>query len=366
MRVVVKLGTSVLTEGSTHLNHPRMLDLVQQAADLHAEDHEIIIVSSGAVAAGRTLLNYWEKDMSVSMRRTLSAVGQFQLMRAYDRLFDIFNIKIGQFLLTRDDLDDREGYINAQDTLLTLLQHKVIPIINENDAVTTLRSRVGDNDTLSALVANLLEVDLLVILTDQPGVFTSDPRTDSSAELIARIESVDGDLWDAAGGAGSTLGTGGMRTKLQAAQLASRGGVTTIIAAGKEPDVLKRIVAGEAIGTRIESTGTYQEIRKPWLLATICGTITVDDGAAKKLLESTANLLPVGIKKVEGNFKRGEIVAIVQQNGLKIAHGMSNYSSDDLRKISGRASAEIAKRLEAGHYHGNVAVHRNYMVFLKP
>jgi glutamate 5-kinase len=162
------------------------------------------------------------------------------------------------------------------------------------------------------------------------------------------------------------MGTGGMVTKLQAAKLASRGGVPTIIAAGtgQEKNILTRIVAGESIGTRVEATGTYQEVRKPWLLATVCGTIIVDDGAARKLMESTANLLPVGIKKIEGNFKRGEIIAIVQQNGMKIAHGMTNYSSDDLRRISGRSSSEIAKRLETGHYHGNVAVHRNYMVFL--
>jgi glutamate 5-kinase len=341
-----------------------MLDLVQQIADLHNGGHEVVVVSSGAVAAGRTLLGYWEGDISVSMRRTLSAVGQFQLMRAYERLFDIFNIKIGQFLLTRDDLDDREGYINAQDTLLTLLKHHVIPIINENDAVTTLRSRVGDNDTLSALVANLLEVGLLIILTDQAGVYTSDPRANADAQLIPRIESVENEVWNAAGGSGTNLGTGGMITKLQAARLASRGGVPTIIAAGKEPNVLKRIVAGELIGTRIEATGTYQEVRKPWLLASVCGTIVVDDGAARALIDTTANLLPVGIKKIDGVFKRGEIIAIVQQNGMKIAHGMTNYSSDDLRRISGRASSEIAKRLEAGHYHGNVAVHRNYMVFI--
>ena len=362
-RIVLKLGTSVLTKGTEKLNRQRMLELVQQVADLHARDYEVIVVSSGAQTAGREQLDYPDLGKSVPAKQMLSAVGQSHLMRVYQDLFEIFGIIVAQLLLTREDLSHRLRYLNARDTLDTLIEQKIIPIVNENDTIATEEIRVGDNDNLSALVASVVDADLLIILTDQPGIFTDDPRKNPGAALIEDIAQISEDLYDLAGGAGSSMGTGGMVTKIQAAQIASRSGIKTIIASGTENDVINRLVAGEKIGTHIDAVNTRYESRKRWLLTDRTqGAVVVDTGAERVLLKGGASLLPVGIRELRGDFERGATLAVLAPDGREIAHGLSNYSSDDLRKICGLKSHEIIDIL--GYSYGDAALHRNNLVVL--
>jgi glutamate 5-kinase len=363
-RIVVKLGTSVLTNNTRQLNRQRMLEIVQQVAGLYQQGYEMVVVSSGAMAAGRERLGFPDLGRSVPARQMLSAVGQGRLLHLYSQLFDLFEIVVGQVLLTRDDLGNRTRYLNARDTLTTLIERRIIPIINENDTTATHEIKVGDNDNLSAMVASLLEADLLVILTDQPGLFTADPRQDSSARLIPQVAHIDEATWALAGGTATGLGTGGMVTKIQAAQLAGRSGVATIIASGSEPNVLARIISGEGLGTRFEAVNSHLEGRKRWLLAEKPrGTVIVDAGAAKKLLKGGASLLPVGVTDVESNFERGEALAVVAPDGVKIAHGLTNYASGELRKLRGAQSGQIVEIL--GYTYGDAVIHRNNMVLLK-
>jgi glutamate 5-kinase len=362
-RIVVKIGTSTLTGGARQINRQRMLEIVEQIAHLHQAGHEMVVVTSGAMAAGRERLGFPDLGRSVPAKQMLSAVGQGYLMHIYSQLFDIFQIVVGQVLLTRDDLGDRPRYLNIRDTLTTLLEQHIIPVINENDTTATHEIRVGDNDNLSALVANLLEADLLVLLTDQPGLFTADPRTDAAARLIPQVDTIDESVWELAGGAGTSVGTGGMVTKIQAAQLATRGGVPTIIAGGTEPDVLARIAAGESVGTRFLPAATHLESRKRWLISDKPrGKLRVDAGAAQKLLKGGASLLPVGITSVEGSFVRGETLAVLSPEGKKIAHGLTSYNSDDLTQLCGVKSAQITEIL--GYTYGDAVIHRNNLVLL--
>lgn len=362
-RIVVKVGTSVLTAGTPRLSRERMLTLVQQAAALHAAGHEILIVSSGAVAAGRERLGFPTLAPSVPAKQMLSAIGQSQLMQRYADLFDIFGVVVAQVLLTRDDVGHRPRFLNARDTLLTLIDQRVVPIINENDTIATDEIRVGDNDNLSALVAALIEADLLIILTDQPGLFTADPRTHADAQLIAQLDHIDETTFALAGGTTTGLGTGGMVTKLQAAQLAGRGGVTTVIAAGREPNVIARIAAGERVGTRIEATGTALDNRKRWLLVEKTrGRLHVDAGAARKVRHSGASLLPVGITRVEGRFARGMTVAVIAPDGAEIAHGLASYDSEAVERLIGVKSTQIETLL--GYSYGDAVIHRNNMIVL--
>jgi len=266
-RIVIKLGTSVLTAGTPYLNRSRLVDLVRQCAHLRNQGHEIILVSSGAMAAGKEQLGFPQLPPHVPAKQMLSAVGQLKLMGLYQQFFDIYDLQVGQMLLTRADLQNRRCFLNAQLTLHALLDHGIIPIINENDTVTTEEIRVGDNDNLSAMVATLAEADLLIMLTDTPGFFTADPRHDPNASLIAEVTAIDEQLWAQAGGSSSDLGTGGMTTKLQAAETALAGGATVIIAAGSTPDILPRLLQGEALGTRFLSHTSHPESRKRWLLA---------------------------------------------------------------------------------------------------
>lgn len=362
-RIVVKLGTSTLTDGTPHLNHQQMLMIVQQIARLHQAGHEVLVVSSGAMAAGRERLNFTALPGAVPAKQMLSAIGQPHLMRIYSDLFDIFKIVVAQVLLTRGDLSHRPRYLNARDTLTTLLDQRVVPIINENDTIATEEIRVGDNDNLSALVASAVEADLLIILTDQPGLFTADPRRDANAALIQQVARVDHDTFAIAGGVGTAQGTGGMVTKIQAAQTASRSGVITVIASGNTPDVLARIVAGEAAGTRFEAVTTHLESRKRWMLTDKPqGKVYVDAGAARALLVNGASLLPVGMTAVDGVFERGATIAVFAPDQTEIAHGLSNYSGDDLRKLYGVKSARIGEVL--GYSYGDYVIHRNNMVVL--
>src|SRR5258707_12645330 len=305
-RIVIKLGTTVLTDGTRRLSRRRMLEIVRQAAQLHEAGHHVVVVSSGAIAAGRETLNYPELDRSVPAKQMLSAVGQGRLIQIYTELFSLFDITVGQVLLTRADLSNRTGYLNARDTLLTLVSHRIVPVINENDTVATEEIKVGDNDNLSALVANLVDADLLVLLTDQPGFYTSDPRSNPDAELISVVERIDESVWARAGGTSTGMGTGGMITKLQAAQLAGHSGTVTVIASGSLPDVLTDIAAGKRVGTTFLATTTRRESRKRWLLSEKPqGTISVDNGAVAKLSKNGASLLPVGITGLSGDFERG-------------------------------------------------------------
>ncbi len=362
-RIVVKLGTSVLTNSTTRLSRQRMLEIVQQVAKLHQQGHEVIVVSSGAQAAGRERLNYLDRDRSMPAKQMLSSVGQGRLMQMYSGLFDIFDIVVGQVLLTRGDLDNRIRYLNARDTLLTLIDHRIIPIINENDTTATEEIRVGDNDNLSALVANLLEADLLVILTDQQGLFTADPRRSQDASLIKQVKQINSETYAIAGGVGTDLGTGGMVTKVQAAQLASRSGVTTVIADGGEPDVLVRLLDGVEIGTRFEAQVSHLESRKRWLvMEKPRGVLRVDAGAARAVTRQGASLLPVGITAIEGEFERGETLSVFEPSGIEIAHGVTNYSSADIQQLHGLKSQRIIEIL--GYSYGDAVIHRNNMVVL--
>jgi glutamate 5-kinase len=363
-RIVLKLGTSTLTAGTRQLNRQRILEIVQQVAHLQQAGHEMVVVSSGAMAAGRERLGFPDLERHLPAKQMLSAIGQGRLMHVYSQLFDLFEIVVGQVLLTREDLADRTRYLNIRDTLSTLLEHRIIPVINENDTTATHEIRVGDNDNLSALVANLLEADLLVMLTDMPGLYTADPRSNPQAELIPLVERIDDSTYALAGGAGTTVGTGGMTTKIQAAHLATRSGVTTVIANGQEPQVLSRLVQGETLGTRFLPVATALEGRKRWMLAEKPhGTVQVDAGAARKLLKGGASLLPVGMTGVKGEFERGELVGIQGPEDTRIAQGMSSYSSSDLLKLCGVQSARISDLL--GYSYGDAVIHRNNMVVLK-
>jgi glutamate 5-kinase len=361
--IVIKLGTSVLTAGTKRLSRRRMLEIVRQAAQLHDAGHRVVIVSSGAIAAGRETLNYPELDRSVPAKQMLSAVGQGRLIQMYTELFSLFDIAVGQVLLTRGDLSNRTGYLNARDTLLTLLAHRIVPVINENDTIATEEIRVGDNDNLSALVANLVDADLLILLTDQLGLYSADPRTNPDAELISVVEQIDESVWTRAGGSSTGLGTGGMITKLQAAQLAGRSGTVTVIASGALPDVLLDLAAGKRIGTTFLAPTTHRESHKRWLLSDKPqGDISVDAGAARKLRSNGASLLPVGVTGLTGDFERGTIVRILSPEGKPLAVGLTNYASHEIRQIVGVKSAQIASIL--GYTYGEEVIHRNYLVLL--
>ena len=363
-RVVVKIGTSVLTGGTPRLSRQRMLEVVQQAARQHQAGHEIALVSSGAVAAGRERLNFPHFGRSVPAKQMLAAVGQSRLMQLYGDLFDIFGIVVAQVLLTREDIGNRTRFLNARDTLLTLISRRIVPIINENDTIATHEIRVGDNDNLSALVATLIDADTLVLLTDQPGLFTADPRTHEDAQLIPRVTRIDDTLWALAGDTASALGTGGMMTKKQAAQRASRSGVTTVIASGDDPDTLERIMKGEPVGTRFDPTASPLESRKRRLLMEKTrGAVRVDGGAARMLLNGGASLLPVGITDVERDFERGETISVIAPDGSEIAHGLTSYDSEAVRKLRGLKSAQIVETL--GYSYGDAVIHRNNMVLLR-
>lgn len=363
-RLVLKLGTSVLTAGSPQLNRPRMLDIVRQCARLHVAGVEVVVVSSAAITAGRERLGGRPLPQAMPAKQMLAAVGQSRLMAHYEQFFDIYGIVVGQVLLTRSDLDHRSRYLNARDTLQALLAARIVPIINENDAVSTDEIKLGDNDNLSALVANLVEADLLLLLTDQPGLFTADPRSDPTAQLIPEVERIDDTLRALAGGSRSGLGTGGMSTKLAAADLARRGGAEVVIAAGSVENVVLKVAQGERVGTRFRPLANRLESRKRWLLGgpAPAGRILVDDGAAAALANQGRSLLPVGVVGVEGQFQRGDTVRICNGAGREIARGLTRYGAASLDKIKGRRSEEIAAIL--GYENSPEVVHRDDLVVL--
>ena len=364
-RIVIKLGTSTLTAGTPHLSPPRLVELVRQLSELRAQGIDIIVVTSGAIAVGRERLNFPMLQKDIPAKQMLAAIGQPRLMAIYEQLFGLYGLTVAQILLTRTDLSYRRSYLNSRNTLVALLGQGIIPIVNENDTVATEEIRVGDNDNLSALVANLIEADLLLLLTDQSGLFTADPRSNPSARLITMVDSpeIPEELWLAAGGTATSLGTGGMVTKLQAADLARRSGATVVIARGGDPDVIIRLVSGESLGTHFHPVATAVESRKRYLLAgnQAAGVIGVDEGAARAL-RNGGSLLPVGVVSLDGTFERGDTVRVAGPAGREIARGLVNYASIDLSRIIGHRSEEIEKVL--GFAYGDEVIHRNNMVLL--
>ncbi|MBF8286265.1 MAG: proB [Dehalococcoidia bacterium] len=365
-RIVAKLGTNVLTAGTDRLDTDVMASLVGQVARLRKAGAEVLVVTSGAIAAGRHRLGVSRDRKEMPFRQMLAAVGQSDLMQAYQELFGRHGITVAQTLLTRRDLADRQGYLNARNTLLGLIEMGVVPVINENDVVAVDEiegAKIGDNDNLSALVANLVDADLLVLLTDQAGLYTADPHRDANATLIPRVERIDARIERLAGDTRGR-GVGGMATKLQAAKLALAGGADVVIADGREPDVLLRLVRGEALGTFFPSGVDRMESRKRWMVAglSLKGSIAVDPGASKALCEQRRSLLPAGVRDVTGSFKRGDAVAITDGDGRRIACGIANYSAEEIMRIRGLRSDRIEATL--GHHYGGEVVHRDNLVLL--
>jgi glutamate 5-kinase len=341
-----------------------MVELARQCAALHKNGHNIILCTSGAIAAGRERLGFPDLPPTVSNKQMLAAVGQSRLMLEWERFFEIYGIHVGQILLTRADVEDRRRFLNARDTLQSLLEQRIVPVINENDAVATAEIKVGDNDNLSALAVLLAGADLLLLLTDQPGLFTADPRIDPDAQLIPEVRDIDGSLRRSAGDSATGLGVGGMVTKLQAADVARRAGAEVIIASGRAANVITRIVGGEAVGTRFPALDTPLESRKRWIFAgpSPAGALMIDDGAAQALRFQGRSLLPAGITEVSGEFERGDTVSIVRPDHSELARGTTRYGSAELRQIIGCHSDKIIERL--GYAYGPVAVHRNDLILL--
>jgi glutamate 5-kinase len=366
-RLVIKLGTTLLTAGTPRLSEPRMSALVGQIAELHKRGAEIVMVSSGAVAAGREKFGVPRKVKGLPLRQVMAAIGQSRLMGVYDRLFDPYKITLAQALLTRGDLSERVGYLNARNTFLALIELGVIGIVNENDVVAVdelHEGRFGDNDNLSAMVANLIDADLLLILSDISGLYTDDPNLNPDAKLIPVVERITEEIDAMVGGTAGNQGTGGMITKIEAAKTATACGATVIIASGREPDVILRAASGDPVGTRFLPAATARESRERWMLSglAIRGRIVVDEGALAALERDKRSLLAAGIVVVEGDFERGDLVDVFGPDGGKLGTGISNYGSTDLGLIKGAHSDRIGTLL--GHDYGSEVIHRNNLVLL--
>ncbi len=366
-RIVAKFGTSLLTGGTDHLNEDIMSHLVTQMTQLHQQGFEMLIVSSGAIASGRHKLGLTKELRGIPFRQVLASVGQSRLMYVYEQLFGQHNITVAQALLTKADLADRAGYLNTRNTLLALLELRVMCIVNENDVVAVdeiQEAKFGDNDNLSAMVANLIDADLLLILTDTPGLYTADPHCYPDACLIPQVDRIDSEIERLAADTPSSLGTGGMITKIEAAKLAMASGITVVIADGREPDVILRLATGEAIGTRFCPLTDKLESRKRWMVSYLStkSRLTVDSGAARALRKQKRSLLATGIKEVEGEFQRGDVVVIYDHKGSILGCGITNYSTSDIHIIKGAHSKEIATLL--GYDYGSEVVHRNNLVVL--
>ena len=366
-RLVAKFGTSLLTGGSDHLNQEIMSTLVAQMAQLHKRGLELLVVSSGAIAAGRSKLGLAKERRGIPFKQVLASVGQSRLMNVYEQLFARHNIVVAQALLTKADLADRAGYLNTRNTLLALMELEVLCIVNENDVVAVdeiQEAKFGDNDNLSAMVANLVDADLLLILTDITGLYTADPQRNPDARLIPQVNRIDSEIERLVTDTAGNLGTGGMITKIEAAKLATASGVTVIIADGREPDIISRLAAGEAVGTCFLPTTSRLESRQRWMLSGLStkGSLIVDAGAALALRKQNRSLLAAGIKQVEGKFERGDTVNICDSQGTCLSCGITNYSSADIEAIKGANSNKIASLL--GYDYGSEVVHRNNLVVL--
>ena len=363
-RIVVKVGTSTLTHPNGKLNYSRIEGLVRELADSVNSGRQILLVSSGAVGAGMDRLGWKEKPKNIPEKQAAAAVGQGILMHTYEKMFGEYGQIVAQVLLTREDSVNRRRYANSRNTLLTLLGIGVIPIINENDAVAIDELKIGDNDTLSANVAAIVDADLLIILSDVDGVHSANPQTDPAARLISEIAEVTPEIEAICGGAGSLRGTGGMLTKMQAARTAMHSGIVMVVASGGREGAIRGILAGEMIGTVFPPLQNRLQFRKRWLAfgARIKGRLVVDKGCAQALLSSGSSLLAAGIRSVEGSFEQGNTVSIVNEEGWEIARGLVNYNADDAGKIMGVHTHSIAGIL--GHKPYDEIVHRDNMVLL--
>ena len=360
-RWVIKIGSALITADGTGLDRDRLRDWVDQIADLIAAGNEMVIVSSGAVAEGMKRMGWTRRPGSLHELQAAAAIGQMGLVQAWESCFQRRGLHTAQVLLTHDDLADRKRYLNARSTLRALVGFGVVPVINENDAVANDELRLGDNDTLAALVANLIEADLLVLLTDQQGLFDADPRFHPGASLVSHAQAGDNALDDMAGG-GGLFGQGGMQTKVRAARLAARSGAATLIANGRKDGVLRRLKLGEEIGSLLTPSQAPDVARKRWLAGQlqIKGRLVLDAGAVRVLRESGRSLLAVGVKGVYGDFRRGEMVVCTDEDGRECARGLVNYSAVEARQIQGRPSSEIEQIL--GYVDEDELIHRDHLV----
>ena len=363
-RFVVKVGSALVTNRGAGLDSTAIARWAEQIARLRQGGKEIVLVSSGAIAEGMQRLGWTRRPHAMHELQAAAAVGQMGLVQVYESCFRQHGLHTAQVLLTHADLVDRQRYLNARSTLLTLLGLGIIPVINENDTVVTDEIRFGDNDTLGALVTNLVEADCLIILTDQKGLYTDDPQHNPEAALIQRAQAGEPRLEGLAGGTGSAIAKGGMLTKVLAAKRAARSGAQTVIAWGHEHDVLVRLAAGEAIGTLLSVQTTPLAARKQWLAdhLQVAGRLDIDTGAARALRFGGKSLLPIGVKSVAGEFERGAIVACISPEGVEIARGLVNYSAQESRRIAGRASSEIESIL--GYVDEPELIHRDNLVLL--
>lgn len=363
-RLVVKVGSSLVTNDGRGLDQAAIARWAAQIAALRAAGKEVVLVSSGAIAEGMQRLGWAKRPKEIHELQAAAAVGQMGLAQVYESELARHSIRTAQVLLTHGDLADRERYLNARSTLLTLLSLGVVPIINENDTVVTDEIKFGDNDTLGALVTNLIEGDALIILTDQRGLYTADPRKEPGARFVDEAQAGTPDLEQMAGGAGSSIGKGGMLTKILAAKRAAKSGAHTIIASGREADVLARLASGEAIGTQLRAPTGRMAARKQWMIdhLQLRGRVVLDAGAVEKLTAGGKSLLPIGVTEVQGEFARGEVISCVDAAGLEVARGLTNYSSAEARLIARKASSEIEAVL--GYVSAAELVHRDNLVLL--
>ncbi len=361
-RIVVKVGSSLVTNEGRGIDAEAIGTWCRQIAELAQQGREVVMVSSGAIAEGMKRLGWRKRPAGLHELQAAAAVGQMGLVQMYESKLSERGVRSAQVLLTHGDLADRERYLNARSTLLTLLRLKVVPVINENDTVVNDEIKFGDNDTLGALVANLIEADALVILTDQAGLFSADPRKDAAARFIDEARAGDPALERMAGGTGSSLGRGGMITKVLAAKRAAGSGASTVIAWGREPDVLLRLVAGESIGTLLTASTAKLAARKQWMAdhLQLRGAVVIDDGALAKLRDEGKSLLPIGLVVVRGEFARGDVIAVQSQAGLEVARGLANYSSSEARLIARKPSSEFERLL--GFIGESEMIHRDNLV----
>jgi glutamate 5-kinase len=363
-RLVVKVGSSLVTNEGRGLDRAAIAQWAEQIAALRTAGKQVLLVSSGAIAEGMQRLGWARRPREVHELQAAAAVGQMGLAQAYESCFGALGIGTAQILLTHADLADRARYLNARSTLFTLLGLGVVPVINENDTVVTDEIKFGDNDTLAALTANLVEADVLVILTDQAGLYSADPRRDPGATLLPEVQAGDPELEAIAGGTGSQIARGGMITKVLAAKRAARSGASTVIASGREKDVLVRLAAGERLGTHLLASTEVLTARKQWLAdhLQVKGSVQIDQGAVRALVSERKSLLPIGVVEVLGEFARGDVIACVGPDQREVARGLANYSSEQARRIAGRPSAEIESAL--GFVEERELIHRDNLVVL--
>lgn len=364
-RLVIKVGSALLTNDGAGIDRQAIDDWVEQIAKLLSEGKEVVLVSSGAVAEGLARLGIGSRPQSIHMLQSAAAVGQMGLIQTYETSFRRFERQTAQILLDHDDMANRERYLNARGVMQTLMDLNVVPIVNENDTVVTDEIRFGDNDRLAALVANLIDADALIILTDKDGMYDANPDIDSNAKLISQANASDSSLDAQAGTSNGALGRGGMQTKLEAARLASRSGCNTVIAGGRNQNVLMRICSGENIGTFLSADKTPIAARKQWLAGQlqVKGTLVLDEGASKVLRQQGSSLLAVGVTAVKGSFTRGELVSCEDSNGEEVARGLVNYSSEETQLIQGKSTEEIITIL--GYCEDDELIHRDNLVIVK-